>query len=207
MARQGTAIAMGALLLLLAAGSAEAQATATMRIPTKYADPPKTGVLRLLVCRGRPGLHLTRRDSSSTGDVAVTLAYNRNPRPSGDNYQHLEAGACSWNPGGDSSLPPEPGQVHFSLVREGSAWVADPRTLTIWLNDPQHYWVFFVDDVTNTSISHGPFRDRFWAGTPRRARPAPPMRPACCEPSSFVAGAETGLGSAAARMPVTISWR
>jgi hypothetical protein len=165
MARTGTAIALGTLLLLPDMGTAGAQATATMRIPSKYAQPAKTGVLRQLVCRGRAGLHLTPRpDSSSTREAAVTLAYRRNPRPSGDNYQELEPGTCSWNPGGDASLPPEPGRVHFSLAREGSAWVPDPKTLTIWLNDPQHYWVFFVDDVTHTAISHGAFRDRFWAG-------------------------------------------
>lgn len=170
MARMTVAIAIGTLLLLLNAGAAAAQATATMRIPSKYAEPAKPGVLRQLVCRGRAGLHLTTRpDSSSTREAAVTLAYRPNPRPSGDNYQQLEPGACSWNPGGDASLPPESGQVHFTLAREGSAWDPDPKTLTVWLNDPKHYWVFFVNDVTNTAISHGAFRDRFWAGETKRS--------------------------------------
>ncbi len=164
MGRTGAAIALGALLLLEAA-EAGAQATATMRIPSKYAQPAKTGVLRLLVCRGQPGLRLTpRADSGSTGDVGVTLPYHRNPHPARDDYQRLQSGACTWNPGGDASLPPEPGQVHFTLPREGSEWSADPKTLTIWMNDPKHLWVFFVDDVTNIAISHGAFRDRFWAG-------------------------------------------
>lgn len=166
MARASAAIGAGTLLLLVGAGSAEAQATATMRIPTKYkADsaPPKPGAMRALVCRGRPGLHLTPRpDSSSAREVAVTLAYSRNPRSAGNEYQNLEPGACSWNPGGQATVSPEPGIVHFSLAREGSAFVPDPTTLTIWLADPQHYWVFFVDDVTNISISHGAYRDRFW---------------------------------------------
>ncbi len=165
MTRTGSAIAIGTCLLLLEAGAAEAQATATMRIPSKYAQPAKPGVLRQLVCRGRPGLHIASQpDSSSTRDVWVTLAYRRNPRPSGDTYQQLDPGACTWNPIGDASLPGEPGQVHFSLSRQGSAWGPDPKTLTVWLSDPKHYWVFFVNDVTDTAISHGAYRERFFAG-------------------------------------------
>jgi hypothetical protein len=57
-ARQGTAIATGALLLLLGAGSAAAQVSAGMRIPGKYAPQPTTGTFRQLVCRGKAGLHL-----------------------------------------------------------------------------------------------------------------------------------------------------
>ena len=170
MTRTGTAIAVGTFLLLLNAGAAEAQATATMRIPSKYAQPAKPGVLRQLVCRGRPGLHLVSSpDSSSARDVWVTLAYRRNPRPSGDTYEQLDPGACTWNPIGDASLPAERGQVHFSLSRQGSTWGPDPKTLTVWLSDPKHYWVFFVNDVTDTAISHGAYRDRFFAGDTRES--------------------------------------
>jgi len=168
MTRHGSTIAAGALLLLIGAGSAEAQMWGWPAAPRHDATPASakpTGTLRELVCRGRQGLHLASRpDSSSTRDVVATLAYSRDPRPAGDDYQQLEPGACSWNRLGDASLPPEPGQVHFTLAREGSAWVPDPKTLTIWLNDPQHYWRFFVNDLTNIALSHGAVRDRFWAG-------------------------------------------
>jgi hypothetical protein len=163
MARSRAAIAAGALLLLIGAGSAEGQSTATM-------DKPKPGAMRMLVCRGGPGLHLTTEaDPSPRGDAyaAVVLRYQRNTRPAGEDYRQLDPGACSWNPSGDASIPAEPGIVHFDVARHGSAEVADPKTLAEWLREAEHLWTFFVDDATNLSISHGPFRARFWVASER----------------------------------------
>jgi len=175
MAGRSAAIATGALLLLIGATNAEAQVTMPMRIPTtRNADPapPKTGALRQLVCRGRQGLKVALLpDSGTSGDVPVSLAYRRNPRPAGAEYQQLEPGACTWNPYGEASLPPEPGVVNFYLPRKGSAWSADPTTFAIYLGDPEHYWSFYVDDYTNLSISHGSYRGRFWVAETKGDQP------------------------------------
>jgi hypothetical protein len=139
-----------------------------------------TGNTRELICRGKPGLHLTTEQDSSPRNprqVAVSLSYRRSSKPPGTSYEHLEPGSCTWNPGGYADVPAEPGIVRFDLDRNGSEAVPDPQSLPVYLGDPQHYWVFYVDDATNLSVSHGAYRGKFQAakafdGKKRRAHAA-----------------------------------
>ena len=59
--------------------------------------------------------------------------------------------------------------VHFDLDLSGSEFVPDPQTMAAWMSDAGHYWLFYVDDKSNVSISHGPYGARFRSDpTPRR---------------------------------------
>jgi hypothetical protein len=186
----------GALLLLGIAGSAEAQYPltrdrSTSTVGTRFGDTtstagpapaPATGAVRELVCRGAEGLQVATVANPSprnSRQVAVSLSYRRNPRPAGSAYEQLEPGACSWNITGDPSLPAEPGIVHFDLEPQGAEYIPDPASLTQWLNNPRHYWTFYVDDLTNVSISHGAYGARFQAPAgdkPTATRPAAQRR-------------------------------
>ncbi|HEX6643071.1 MAG TPA: hypothetical protein VF037_00220 [Gemmatimonadales bacterium] len=79
-------------------------------------------------------------------------------------------GACNWGSGYIPEIPPEPGVVYFDIPRDGqthvpagqrdttievAAYYPDPPSLTRYLSDSSHYWVFFVDDLSNVSISFG----------------------------------------------------
>jgi hypothetical protein len=165
------------LLLLAVASSAEAQyprprtpggttsAVGQLPIYDTVIAPAKPGAMRQLVCRGAPDTKIsTQQDPSprSQAQVAMSLSYRRNPRPAGSAYEQLEPGACSWNPTGDASIPAEPGVLHFDLYRVGGAESPDPGTFPVWLTDPRHYWLFYVDDATNISISHGAYGGRFY---------------------------------------------
>ena len=182
----------GALLLLALAGSAEAQypvtrGRTTSTVGTRFGDTtataapaPTAGRVRQLVCRGAEGLQLATVASPSPRNakqVAVSLSYRRNPKPPGSAYEQLEPGACSWNVTGDPDLPAEPGVVHFDLEPQGAEYIPDPSSMTQWLNDPRHYWTFYVDDRTNVTISHGAYGGRF------RAQP-PPAKPTASKPAS-----------------------
>ncbi|HET6578365.1 MAG TPA: hypothetical protein VFG66_08580 [Gemmatimonadales bacterium] len=161
-----------------AIASAEAQYPAAPRSPTQSTTsvvgqlplndsasaPPKTGVLRQLVCRGGEGVQITTQQYPSPrnpAQVAVSLSYRRNSRPAGSGYEQLEPGACSWNQLGDAGIPAEPGIVHFDLARQGAEEIPDPATLPVYLGDSRHYWVFYVDDVTQISGSHSAYGGRF----------------------------------------------
>ena len=135
----------------------------------------RSGVTRQLVCRGKQGIDLrVERDSSPRTPrlVVMALQYDRTREPSGTDYARLQPGACTWNPTGFEGNPTEPGVVHFDLPREAQPYSAtaerqldttltaaehypDTYTITRYLNDPAHYWVFYVDDVTNVSTSFG----------------------------------------------------
>ena len=188
----------GALLFLVLAGSAQAQYPltrdrTTSTVGTRFGDTtaatpapapaPATGRLRQLVCRGAEGLQVATVANPSPRNpkqVAVSLSYRRNPKAAGMAYEQLEPGACSWNVTGDASLPAEPGIVHFDLDAQGAEYMPDPTTLTQWLNNPRHYWNFYVDDLTNVSISHGAYGARFQAPEagkkPTAAKPASQRR-------------------------------
>jgi len=134
------------------------------------APPPGPGALRQLVCRGNAGTHIVveqKPSPRSSAYVAVVLAYRRNPAPAGGGFETLEPGACSWTQFADASIPQEPGVVHFDLDPVGSEFIADPESMQAWMADPAHYWSFFVDDKSNVSISHGPYKAQF------RSSPAP----------------------------------
>lgn len=171
------------LLLLAGLATAEAQYPPSSRrttsaVGTLYPDTAstagKTGNVRELVCRGGSGVQLTTAQDPSPrnpNQVAVSLPYRRNPKPAGLAYDQLESGACTWNPLGDASAPAEPGLVHFDLDRTGSEYVPEPTTLQRWLEDPRHYWVFYVDDLTNVAISHGAYGGGFRAEVALRDKP------------------------------------
>jgi hypothetical protein len=136
---------------------------------------PRTGVVRQLVCRGRPGIDLrTERDPSPRDprQVVMALRYDRSSEAAGLDYARLRPGACTWNPGAFDGIPAEPGVVYFDLHREAQPWsatverqldttvtaaahFADVRSVPRYLNEPAHLWVFFVDDATSVSTSFG----------------------------------------------------
>lgn len=177
--------------MLAAAAIAEAQipsrSRTTSTVGTRFGDTtaaapdpaPAAGRVRQLVCRGMEGARIATVANPSprvASQVAVSLSYRRNPTAAGDAYEQLEPGACSWNITGDPDLPPEPGIVHFDLDPRGAEFIPEPATLAQWLSNPRHYWVFYVDDLSNVAISHGAYGGQFRAQEPP-ARPAP-ARPA-----------------------------
>jgi hypothetical protein len=142
--------------------------------PATPAPPAAPGALRQLVCRGNAGTHIVveqKPSPRSSGQVAVGLAYRRNPAVAGSAYEKLEPGACSWTPYADAGIPPEPGVVHFDLDPVGSEFVANPESMAAWMADPGHYWSFFVDDKSNVSISHGPYGAQFRSAPTTRDKP------------------------------------
>lgn len=147
-------------------------AAGTVLTADTAAPASRTGVTRQLVCRGGSGLQIVREHDGSPRNsrlVGVALRYQRGSQAVRLTYDDLGPGACSWS-NGLREGPLEPGVVHFDLDREGSAWVPDPTTLQEYLNDPEHYWVFYVDDVTNVSMSHGAYRGLFSAGGKREGK-------------------------------------
>jgi hypothetical protein len=148
---------------------------------TDMATPAKSGAMRQLVCRGKPGIDLRREQEPGARDsglVTMGLHYERSTRAPGPEYEHLEPGTCTWNPAGSTDVPPEPGVVYFDLPREAQPWSAagerqldttingaanfpDVHSLGRYLADPAHYWVFYVDDVTNVSVSFGAHRREY----------------------------------------------
>ncbi len=142
-------------------------------------QPAKPGALRELVCRGVAGAQIVTEQNPSPrspNQVAVKLAYRRNSKPAGSAYDQLEPGACSWNPVGEANIPAEPGVVHFDLDPQGSAAVPNPATLSTYLGDPRRYWLFYVDDATNISISHGAYGGEFRVLEPPKPPSATALR-------------------------------
>jgi hypothetical protein len=89
----------------------------------------------------------------------------------------LIPGSCTWRYDGATNIPIEPGVLYFDIDRNAQAYAAardtsidvamnfpDAVSLPRYLSDSTRYWGFYVDDVTNVSISFGP-----------RGRPAPPI--------------------------------
>ena len=141
------------------------------------------GRVRELSCRGNTGLPLkVDLDPSprDTANVVMSLDYKRPSTLPGSDLRKLEPGTCTWNPHGFPDTPTEPGRVRFDVRRQGQPWSAtgtrmmdttvgaarffpDPITLPRYLNDPNHYWKFYVDDVTNLAYS---FNQLFDDGLP-----------------------------------------
>jgi hypothetical protein len=146
-------------------------------------QPTMVGWTRELWCRGKQGIDLrVERDPSARDprQVAMVLRYERpkQTRSVGQegmgtvDYGMTNAnlpGTCSWNPLGSSDVPPEPGVVYFDLPRDAQAWAApgardttidaavnypDVASVTRYLNDPDRFWIFYVDDATALSISY-----------------------------------------------------
>jgi hypothetical protein len=149
-----------------------------------HAGPVTTGATRELRCRGKAGIPLRVQHDPSPRQpklVAMELRYERPELKRsfgqegmglvdyGVSLQFLP-GTCTWNAGGFPDIPPEPGFVYFDLERDAQAWRSpkdrdttiaaaasfpDVASLTRYLSDPDRYWVFYVDDLTNVSISFG----------------------------------------------------
>ncbi|HUF35337.1 MAG TPA: hypothetical protein VMN37_05260 [Gemmatimonadales bacterium] len=148
------------------------------------ATPRVSGIMRELRCRGKPGIDLRiHQDSSPRYPGYVTMVLRYEPvKPTRAFRQEgmglvdygmelaLLPGMCTWRWGGGTDVPPEPGVVYFDLPRDAQPGAApglrdttidaaanfpDPATLPRYLSDPDRYWLFFVDDVTNYSISFG----------------------------------------------------
>ena len=142
------------------------------------------GTTRELWCRGKVGIALRVQQDPSPRQpklVAMELRYDLPERKRSFGQEGMglvdygvtiqsSPGACTWNPGGFAGIPPEPGVVYFDLERDGQSWASpkardttigaaanfpDVPSLTRYLSDPDRYWVFYVDDVTNVAISFG----------------------------------------------------
>ena len=131
------------------------------------------GRIRELTCRGKAGIALkVDLDPSprDTADVVMSLDYTRSTAILRDSLQLLAPGTCTWNSYGWDGYPVEPGRVRFDVRRQAQRWsdtatrmmdttagaarfFPDPITLPRYLNDPRHYWKFYVDDVSNLAVS------------------------------------------------------
>ena len=168
----------GAVLLLIAGRTAEAQ-HARLYVGTV---PSPTGQTRELVCRGKPGIDLRVEQDPSprrADHVAMVLRYERPKEVRsvgqegmgtvdyGRSVQFIP-GSCTWNSGGFEGVPPEPGVVYFDLPRDAqthagagqrdttvNAAVAFPDLVSVprYLSDSSRFWLFYVNDATNVSIS------------------------------------------------------
>jgi hypothetical protein len=132
------------------------------------------GTMRELYCRGKAGLALKVDQDPSprdTRDVVMVLEYARSTAVVRDSVQLIAPGTCTWNPYGHPTIPAEPGRVRFDVRRQAQAWTdtgtrrmdttvgaarffPDPITLPRYLNDPRHYWKFYVDDATSLAVSY-----------------------------------------------------
>ncbi len=155
--------------------------------------PSTTGRMRDLRCRGKSGIDLrVHQDPSprSATHVTMVLRYDRpkEVRSVGQEGMGLVdygmslqfiPGSCTWRFAGVTDIPAEPGILYFDILRDAQTWrrpgtrdttldvamnFPDVEAITRYLNDSTRYWGFYVDDVTNISISSGP-----------RQRPAPPI--------------------------------
>lgn len=153
----------------------------------------QSGAMRDLRCRGKPGIDIrVHQDPSPRTPSLVTMVLRYDlPKETrslgqvgmgtvdyGMTLQFIP-GSCSWRTAGSKDIPFEPGVVYFDLPRDAQSWKAsgardttidvamnfpDVVSLPRYLSDSTRYWGFYVDDVTNVSISFGP-----------RGRPAPPI--------------------------------
>ena len=152
-----------------------------------------SGRMRDLRCRGKPGIDIRVHQESSPRTpslVTMVLRYElpKETRTLGQvgmgtvDYGvslQLIPGSCTWRYDGSKDIPFEPGVVYFDIPRDGQSGRApgardttidvamnfpDVVSLPRYLSDSTRYWGFYVDDVTNVSISFGP-----------RGRPAPPI--------------------------------
>src|SRR5688500_2139387 len=139
------------------------------------------GRVRQLVCRGKVGIPLSVLKDPSDSDpsgkyVTMQLTYTPAASAPATDFSGLQPGECSWNPLGLTEEPKEPGRVYFNVLREAQPWSAletramdttatagafhpDPITLPRYLGDPNHYWVFYVDDATHSALSFGAWRE------------------------------------------------
>ena len=152
--------------------------------PDSAATPTVAGRMRELKCRGKPGIDMRVHQDPSprqSDQVTMVLRYERLQvtRPlrqvgmvSVDDgvSVHFQPGGCTWGGTREDGFLSEPGIVYFDLPRdaqthaaagardtsiEAAAHFPDVRSLPRFMSDSNRYWVFYVDDVTNVSISFG----------------------------------------------------
>lgn len=131
------------------------------------------GSMRELTCRGAADIDLRfDKDPSPFNERMIRFSWRYRPghQPVGYEYENLQPGTCSWNPGNWPTYPVEPGIIYIDVMKElqdysgtGTRWIdttinaavfyPDAVNLPRYLKDPGHYWVFYVDDVTNISHS------------------------------------------------------
>lgn len=144
-----------------------------------------TGRMRELKCRGKPGIDMRVHQDPSPRQpelVTMVLRYERlkviysSLRQAGmgnvdDGMSvQFQPGGCTWGGAPGDGFQSEPRIVYFDLPRdaqkhaaagardttiEAAAHFPDVRSLPRFMNDSSRYWVFYVDDVTNVSISFG----------------------------------------------------
>ena len=151
----------------------------------------QTGNTRDLRCRGKPGIDIRVHQDPSPRTarlITMVLRYDlpketRTLSPSGmgsiDYGMSLQLipGSCTWRYDGARNIPVEPGVLYFDIDRDAQSYAAvrdtsidvamnfpDAVSLPRYLSDSTRYWGFYVDDVSNVSISFGP-----------RGRPSPPI--------------------------------
>ena len=140
-------------------------------LPAPAAGPGPQGRMRQLVCRGAPDIDLRFDKDPSPLDprhFRFVLYYKPAHQPVGNAFENLAPGTCSWNPFNFPGVPPEPGTLWFDVPRD--AWGGGTRADTSlkaaelypdmtsvprYFKDANHYWNFYVDDVSNFSQSHG----------------------------------------------------
>jgi hypothetical protein len=137
------------------------------------------GRIRELTCRGKVGIALKVDLDPSPRDTAMvvmSLEYTRSTALVRDSLKLLAPGSCTWNSYGWEGYPVEPGRVRFDVWRQAQRYsdtatrimdttvgaarfFPDPITLPRYLNDPNHYWKFYVFDSTNFSPSYSQMFD------------------------------------------------
>jgi hypothetical protein len=145
---------------------------------THLTPKPAPSAIQVLVCRGKPGTAITVNQNPSPFSpqyVRMAMSYTKPTGSIGANYENLSPGMCSWNPHGFPGIPPEPGVVYIDMAPQAQRW-AGPETRQIdttvnaavffadtisfprYMQSADHYWLFYVDDQTNSSFSFGAMR-------------------------------------------------
>jgi hypothetical protein len=147
--------------------------------------PSVTGRMRELKCRGKPGIDMRIHQDPSPRQpdhVTMVLRYERLKVTYSSLRQvgmvnvddgmsvQFQPGGCTWGGTPGDGFLTEPRIVYFDLPRdaqkhaaagardttiEAAAHFADVASLPRYMSDSSRYWVFYVDDVTNVSISFG----------------------------------------------------
>ena len=144
-----------------------------------------TGRMRELKCRGKPGIDMRVHQDPSPrqpDQVTMVLRYERLKVVHSSLRQvgmgvvddgmsvQFQPGGCTWGGTREDGFLSEPGIVYFDLPRdaqthaargardttiEAAAHFPDVTSLPRFMSDSSRFWVFYVDDVTNVSISFG----------------------------------------------------
>lgn len=181
---------------------AATRTSVVQRLPGSSAAPAAAGRVRELVCRGRRGIDMrVHEDPSPRSPALVTMVlhYGRAKAarsiggdgassPDVGGNSQFTPGSCTWSTG-TRDAPFEPGVVYIDLPRDAQAWAAagsrdtsvssavgfaDVTSLPRYLSDSSRYWVFYVDDVSNVSISSSAWPK---GGVAPRPDPAPSPPP------------------------------